>query len=422
MNFSSKNILAFCILLVSLISVNQWSIIPIGITVTDWILYLTLSVIFVNGYFRFHSTKDEHIFPIKYFVIWSVICIIRGFFEAENYWDWKNLISTSFVLLLPLSVYLFTSPIIVQTVLSLWFKIALPLFVFFLFLIPHGAYGFFLAPIMLIVIFLPILRSKWQIIILICILTVLTGLSNRSSLLKYGVALIFSMIYYFPLVRFYKTLIYFRLVFLLLPLLLFSLQFYGIFNIFQMDEFISGNYTAQKVIKGEINEESLTADSRTFLYEEVIKSAINNDYVIMGRTPARGNDSERFGAFLGEELETGRYERHSNEVSIQNIFTWIGLVGVILYFIIFFKSSYLAIVKSNNHFIKILGLYVSFRWTYAWVEDANRVDITNIILWIMIAMCFSRSFREMTNLQFKIWIYGIFNKKYSLGFIKTVNH
>ena len=118
-----------------------------------------------------------------------------------------------------------------------------------------------------------------------------------------------------------------------------------------------------------------------------------------------------FGSYSAENLKTGKYERHSNEVCHPNIFTWLGLVGVILYSLIYLKSSYLAVYKSNNIYIKILGVFIAFRWAYGWVEDFNRFDIMNISLWMMIAMGFSEQFRDMTDRDFKIWIRSIFWKQ-----------
>jgi hypothetical protein len=192
----------------------------------------------------------------------------------------------------------------------------------------------------------------------------------------------------------------------------------GVFNVFKMDKYIKGEYKISRSTKGEEKEESLTTDTRTFLYEEVLESAVKHNYSLLGRTPARGNDSASFGSFLADELNTGKMERFSNEVSILNVFTWTGLVGVILYFFIFIKASYLAINKSNNIYVKIIGLYVAFRWTYAWVEDFSRFDLSYLFLWIMIGMCFSRAFRNMTDLELKLWVRGIFEKHYILASLK----
>lgn len=130
----------------------------------------------------------------------------------------------------------------------------------------------------------------------------------------------------------------------------------------------------------------------------------------MGRTPARGNDSASFGSYNAEKLKTGKYERHFNELCHTNIFTWLGLIGVILYSFIYFRSSYLAVYKSNNIYIKYLGCFIAFRWAYGWIEDFNQFDIMNISLWMMIAMGISFQFRSLSNQQFKLWINSIFNK------------
>jgi len=175
-----------------------------------------------------------------------------------------------------------------------------------------------------------------------------------------------------------------------------------------MDKYISGEYTQIKVVNGERKEVSLLTDSRTFLYKEVVISAVTNNYVILGRTPARGNDSQSFGVEINEDLKTGRNERYSNEVSVMNIFTWTGLIGLTLYGLVFYQAAKLAILKSNNHFLKIVGIYISFRWCSAWVEDFNRFDIMNITLWLALAMCYSTKFRSMSNVDFNVYIKTIF--------------
>ena len=105
-------------------------------------------------------------------------------------------------------------------------------------------------------------------------------------------------------------------------------------------------------------------------------------------------------------------ERGGCEVSILNIYTYIGLIGVIIYYLIFYSSSYLAIYKSNNIYIKLLGVFITFRWLYAWVEDFNNFDINYVMIWFMIGMCYSTQFRNMNNCQFKKWVISTlpFNK------------
>jgi hypothetical protein len=181
----------------------------------------------------------------------------------------------------------------------------------------------------------------------------------------------------------------------------------GFFNVFKFKEYlpkdwnyeIDGGYNSDKV-------ERLDRDTRTFIYEEAISSAISQNYVIQGHSLARGYTSKVF-AFM--DLH-GRGERASSEVGIVNIFTYFGMLGVFTYFGIFLSATYQAIYKSNNIYMKVVGFYVTFRWFFAWIEDFSRFNLNYLFLWIMIAMCFSLQFRSMNNRQFEIWVRSTLSK------------
>ncbi len=36
---------------------------------------------------------------------WNAVCIVRGIFVAEIYWDWKALISNAMALMLPVVIF-----------------------------------------------------------------------------------------------------------------------------------------------------------------------------------------------------------------------------------------------------------------------------------------------------------------------------
>jgi hypothetical protein len=415
MNIKTKDVLAILIVILTMTSLTLWSSIPIGSTITDWVLFGFIIFIFLfkkNEYYN--PSNDSHLWFVKKFVLWVLICFVRGLFVAEYYWDFKNLINASCALFLSLSIYIFTNPNVLKRVLNTWLHYAFPLFIFFIPILHPLSFGYYLFPISFLALFIPALTFKWRFIILgVSLFVILSSLDARSNVIKFLVPMLFSMLFYIKFFLRSKFFILINIIIFFVPIFLFILAVNGTFNIFNLEENVSGNYTSEKIKDGEKIEENLMVDTRTFLYEEVIFSALKNDYVLFGRTPARGNDSFYFGNFTAEELGTKRYERYSNEVSILNIFTWTGLVGVVLYFFIFFKATYLAIVKSKSSFLKILGLYVSFRWATAWVEDFNRFDIMNLMLWMVIAMCYSKKFRKMTDFEFKIWINKIFKNKYT---------
>jgi len=415
MNFNLIKFLSISILLITISSINQWSYLPIGNTFFWWGIYACILITFIKSRkIYYDKNNDRYIYVLKLYLAWNIISIIRGVFIADNYWEWKNLIGTGMVLLLPLSIYITTNKNIVQTILANWIIFALPAFFLFLPSFKYAdAVGRYLVPISFLLLCFPLLTNRWKIITIIFSLFVLLGdLSARSNVLKFGVPLILSSLYY---VRFFlptKLFEVVRIIMMLVPIILFILGLSGTFNVFKMNEYITGDYTTQSIKNGKISEENLTSDTRTFLYEEVISSAIKFDYILFGRSPARGNESLSFGMYSLETLHTGKMERFSNEVSILNVFTWTGIIGVTLYFLIFYHASYLAINKSNNTFLQIVGLCVSFRWIFAWIEDFSEFDLSYFFLWTMIGLCFSKSFREMNNKEIKYWVLGIFDKKY----------
>lgn len=398
------------ILLLTIGTVNSWTSLHIGNTTIWWGVYGLTLILFVKSKdFFLHKENNKNLFVLYLYIIWIVICFVRGLFVADNYWEWKNLVAAALFLLLPLSIYISTHKEMVQKIISDWVKYALPAFFLFSLFLHTEAIGRYLVPISFLLLFFPVLTNKWKLILIFFTIIVFKAdLGARSNIIKFAVPLLLSSMYYMSFFFGSKLLRLIHLILSFLPIVLFVLAISGVFNVFKMNEYIEVD---NNNLKDEENEK-LMVDTRTLLYIEVLESAIINNYVLLGRTPARGNDSSIFGSTIAKEIGLEKEERFSNEVSMLSIFTWIGLIGVSLYFLVLFKASYLAINKSDNFFMKIMGLYLSFRWCYAWVEDFSRFDLSNFFLWLCIGMCFSKSFRTMSNQEFIIWVKGIFDQRY----------
>lgn len=373
---------------------------------------LILLIFYFSIRFFFDNKNAQNLRIVGVYLCWNIICIVRGMFVAEIYWDWRGLMNNSTALLLPIAAYMATNKLIVQSQFFFYMRYVLPLFIIFYFAIWANTYGFFLVPISFLLLFLPALTFRQKVILIVISLIVfLSDLGARSNILKFGVPLLLLPIYYMRKSIHTKVLNHVRLVLLITPVFFFLLGISGVFNVFKMEEYLKGDITTTGTnSRGNQTEISLTSDTRTFIYDEVITSAIKNKYWLLGRTPARGNESEKFGWIFYEV--TGRYERLSNEVGIANVFTWTGIVGVIIYMMVFIKASYLAINRSNSIYAKILGVYVAFRWLLAWVEDMNNFSLNYLMIWIMVGLCISHSFRDMTDEEVTIWVRGIFDKKY----------
>lgn len=378
-----------------------------------WIITSSILLLFILAkQYLYDKTNNGNMIFITLYLTWNLICLIRGLFVAEIYWDWKALVGNAMVLILPIFSYAATNIKLSQSLLAYYMKYVVPLFVIFAFIIRTDAWGFYLMGASFLLIFYPVLTKRNKVYLAIITVVIFAAdLGARSNVIKFGVPILLLSFYYFRNFLNIKLIRGIMFTFYLLPILLFILGVAGIFNVFKMNNYIKKDITTTGVdIYGDRSEVSLTDDTRTFLYEEVLTSAINNDYWFMGRTPARGNDSLTFG--LIEFEWTGRYERLSNEIGLANIFTWTGIIGVIIYFSLFFHASFISINKSNNIFSKILGLYIAFRWLFSWIEDYQNFTINFLLLWMMIGLCLSKSFRRMSNDEVKYWARGIFDNRY----------
>ena len=100
--------LPFLLLLLGFISVNQWSSLPIGNTTSSWLLILFFIV--KEKKESDLSFRDSNYKIVGFYLLWAAIGILRGYFVADNYWEYKNLVSNSFSLLLPLIVFALSAP------------------------------------------------------------------------------------------------------------------------------------------------------------------------------------------------------------------------------------------------------------------------------------------------------------------------
>lgn len=398
-NNKTSKFLNYAILLISVSSVLQWCELLIGNTFLWWLLDgLILIKFFVL------TRGQERITPIFVFLLCVGVSFVYGVtWQAYTYWDWKLLVSNLMVFSLPLTVYVFLTPSILCSVLHFWLRRAWIILLILAPFLASDAFGRFLMPYSFLALFFTVLNTRNRIIIAIAYgITITLGNESRSDMLKFSVCLLLGFVYYIPIIRsifkrWMKEIVY---VLWVLPIVMLGLGVTGVFNVFNIEEELGleGTYMIKSSNSGE--DVSALTDTRTFLYSEEITSAIKNNYVIQGRSMARGYDS----LFFGDNDESKRGERGKCETSILNIFNYFGLIGVIIYFGIFVTASYKAIAHSKNVYVPIIGVYVAFRWLFGWIEDFSNFDLNYLFLWIMISICYSDEYRNMTNQEFIGWI------------------
>lgn len=390
------------------------SIIHFDNTIINWTVTFSLIYLCFRYAFSHYLIVSKNYLSCTIFLLWAAYGAIAGIVFIDNYWIAKQWLLGISCVALPCLAYVFSSPEKTILILKTWNKWVFPTFLFlFVWIIEKDSFHFSFGPVFclygLFWFWLPH-KWKWWTACLI-LLMILGDIHARAQVIKGLLCIVFSVIIYndkfIPgfIIRTAPWAIY------LLAITLLYLGLSGTYNIFDHKEkksffneivFSEGNFSGDEKI---IGEQALT-DTRTFIYIEVFESAIYNDYVLLGRTLARGNDSEAF----GKNSLTGYNERYTNELCHLNIFTWLGAVGVILYAAIYLISTWLAAYRSNNIYISYLGIYIAFNWAFGWIENQNRFDGMNIGFWMIIGMCLSPKFRAMSRQEFELWFRSIFSE------------
>lgn len=402
----SSKIFYFSFIMMGVSSILQWCEFSLGGTPVWWTLRAVFLAFFV-AHFRIYSRESPQL-PILFFLIYIIgAAIAGGLFKTENYWDWKLLIDNFMIFMLPLAAYSVNEERLVAKGINYWLQWAwIPLLLLWPFL-ESDAFGRYLVPFTFLAIMLPMLNKKWLLALVIAyFITLVYGFESRADVLKFSFCILLGLCLWIPkLNKWLQKLIKPAMwTFLFAPFLFLGLAVTGTFNIFEIEQELGleDKYMIETSLENR-DKVSALADTRTFLYAEEIESSIVGDYYIWGNTPARGYLSLAFGQGTDEDLGTKRGERQSCEVSILNVFNYFGLVGCLLYFIIFITASYQAIYNSENRYIKVIGLYVAFRWLFGFVEDFSRFDLNMMFLWFMIGMCYSKRFRQRTDEEFELW-------------------
>lgn len=390
-------------------SVVQW--LNIDVILGGWwiehLLQALLPFAFLMYYIYYAKESQKAPLTLTFLYLLLLVNAFYGFFMSEGYQDNQKLFGTLIYWMLPLGWYYLQEPDNISKVTRTWCRYSIPFFLVLVAFMQGEAVGRYFAPFAFILIFYPYLNKKWKLLtaVVVFIVLLMGALGARSSVLRFGVAIILALAIYLRRIitqRLLKITLYSLLV---APVALLILGITDTFNIFKIQEELGWKEIEVTNSFDSSEQEDLTSDTRTFLYVEEIESAIRNNYVFFGRSISRGYDSV---VFDEADWKKGRNERSSCEVRMLNVFNYMGIVGVVVVSLVYIIAAWRAVYRSKSFDMKIVGVYVAFRWLYAWIEDFDRFDLINLYLWIPIFMCYSSKFLEMTDNEFKCWIKNFF--------------
>ncbi|WP_043356225.1 hypothetical protein [Cupriavidus basilensis] len=326
---------------------------------------------------------------------WSLFQILRGIASANDYWEWKNLLTEN-VLRLSLHFSIVAGICLVgfrNLVLLIVRKIFVLSFVFLYFSWSIGGefYAFMVAPIAVILLFSPYLRPRDRLVVFVVALCSLGfAMGFRANALRISFALAMVLSYYFRDLIPRAVLKWGVILMMAAPLLGLWGGYSGQFNPFAEISKINAN---AKRLDG--LDENLTGDTRTFLYVDVFKTLDKRDSFVMGEGAAGSYDTD----FDFEDLVDTR--RYGTEVGFLNTLLYGGAIGVALYFLIMFLAAYYGVWRSNNWLSKMLGLMIAFRWVMFYIEEPPVFDMGMIFLWMAVGISLSKKFRAMRDEDLK---------------------
>ena len=361
-------------------------ILPFPFTLKS-IIYYVLIILLIWQVARF---KIRGHFIVWLYILWMLFEFVRGYFISEDYWDHKTLYRNVIVYSSILFVFIGQSFIHVKDILSFWFSKMVPILPFFLLFFP--ARTNFIPLLFIIPLFLYTFTRKGLLMVLLLLLNFLSAFEERGSIIKLFAILLITL-YGLVCVRLLKNSKFFlritrlvHLVLLLLPLWLLWLGVSGKFNIFKIQDYF--------VYETSSDGEDLLADTRSLLYFEVFQSACENKNIVLGNSPSKGYNSDSFGY---ADVRIMKGTRTGCEVGFLDVFAYFGLIGVVLYYLIFVYASAMAIYKSKNVAVKLWGIWLSFLWMWSFVWEKPTFDPFYLFDMLLIGMCLSSQLRSMSD-------------------------
>ena len=341
---------------------------------------------------------------INLFFCYSLIILFRGFIDVKTHQDWSNLISSgvSVFLFLPLAIFFGRSISLTMTAIKTYVIIGIPL-VFILFFIPNdsGPFGFshMISPIYLLILLIPFIKLEFVIyIIIVSVISFFSDILSRSNLINIIVAFLICFTYIFKNSNsMFGYLKIFRAFLLYSPFIFILLGAIGVFNVFK----IGDNFKDILLEDGSGNSQPAFIDSRTGIYKDVFTQLSKDKAFFFGLGASGKTKTYLTDVNYGNFDKVYSEGRRGTESGMLNYIQYGGILGGFIYFMLFFRASYLAVYKSNNWLMVMIGIWVSFKGFYSFIEDTTVFSVSIIFIFIPIGMCFNKDLRSMNEDEIK---------------------
>lgn len=338
--------------------------------------------------------KEFFLWKIYFWLI--IIDLFRGLYNAEIYFDYKNLTTNFLDIIIPLLLgFNLANRKYFAKFYNKWLTKGILFALCFVPFIPGYQIGKSLTAVLLISLFFKYIPRKYKIISIALILfSIVVSNGSRSLMLRSFMFFVMIIFAYLHILKRFK-LLYMSL--FSLPIIMISLAIFSNFNILEYmgDDDKYSDVKIDDTVYGGDAKRNVNADTRSFLYSESVLSAVHKNSILFGVSMSRGHESM---AFYGDGKDGTRVgERNRDEVGMLNAFNWWGVVGVLIYSSCFFYSIWLGLYKTKNKFTIYGAVLLLFFWIYSWIEEIQVARWDYMIIFLIVPFVTSKDFRSMSN-------------------------
>jgi hypothetical protein len=357
----------------------------------------------VNSQFQALKSSRENI--LKIWLLILTFAIGLGIILANDYWDYKQLfLSVLGFSITPLFYFVGNKSSNFLYINNIFFKW---IFTFGVLLIPLGIvtnyelYARIMIPVTFLLLLFPYVSLKYKTLLLaVSFLSVVTAPDFRSVQVKLSIAVLFVLGYYFRKFINKKILLFIHSTIFIIPFFFIVGAGYFDYNFFKDGVSSDEEY----IVKVGENESNLRADTRTFLYVEVIADLEGYEWLI-GKSAIGSYQSSFYGGGGGDE----NGKRFGCEVGILNILLRNGLIGVLIYFILLFRLTRRAIKCSQNYLISSIALLLAFRWPLTFIEEFTQYDLNFFFFWVLLGLISNKGMQLLKDKEVSLFIENISN-------------
>lgn len=373
----------------------------------EFIISIIIGYIFftIKGYLGAQKLEKKNIVVI--FAWYGVFVVLHSAYVADSYEQWRYLV-TVFMPTLLFPIFCILGASLNNFLLSFRYMVFYTSIMAVVFLM-HGPtdklfnlnYLKYISYTYPLIIFSPVMPGGVVLLVMgLAASSLMFDFENRSNMLSIFASLVFLGVYYFLLNmkkdgmqlinKFFGSI---RLAFLCVPVFLLILGSLGLYNVFE-----SAGESDELVVVGTENGPAIrTVDSRTTIYEDAMRNISKNNAWVIGTSATYLYETGLASTLEG--YDGGRLG--GSESGFIGFLTFGGVIYVGIVFSIFYSASYLAIYKSNSILMKVIGLYLAFRWLFMFIESPVEFNMYWISTFILIGVVLGNELRSMGDVEIR---------------------